>query len=299
MWQLWAVSSLLATVIEGVADKRAFVRSPHVHFAVATFWRHAFVLGAVLAVGLSGLAGDINFFFTWQMLGYGCLVALGGYGYTYILRRLEVSGAFIELYLSPVAFLAIDIFILELSLTPAQIAGVLLLSCGGFALALGARTHRLRREFTMRIWGVFLFWLVLDAVKLYLFKHLHTVYALNEVSFFASALVIACTLLFAGVFYTRSVRLLFHRDTLRYMPTAMVAKVLAAVATLLWLHALTSAAVSQVTAMYAIQPLILIAVVWLVQKETTFDIREHIDRASLRWKLGAVLLLCLGLFAIA
>lgn len=294
MWQLSALGSLIAQALEGVVDKAAMVRDGHIHPGVATFWRNALLLFYVTVVGSLGFFGEMELVFSWPIIAFGCMAALSGYFYTYVLKKVEITGAYIETYLAPIGFLAIDLFVLNTDLSPAQIVGVIVLTAGGFALAFNARTHHMKREFSLRIWGVFLYWLIYDGTQFYLFKYLYEKGEVNEVSFVASVWLIAVSVVFLYLAFTGKAHLLFAHAARRYVPVVAVSKIFDAASTLLWLHALSFVAVSQVAALNALSPLMLFLVALFVQKETRMNIRERVDKANISWKVVATTMLCLG-----
>ena len=296
MWQAYAVGSLVGNALENVIDKAAFVRDAHVDDIVATFWRQIAFFVLTLAVGIAGWMGPIHFFFSWELFGMCMLTVLSALAYTYMLRHVEVTGIALETYFLPLVFLVIDVPLILVSFSATQIFGIVLLSLGGFAFAYNVHTHRMRREYSLIVWGIFALWMVHDGVQFYLFKHLNATEGVNEVSFYASAWAIVIAVLFMYVAARRRTHRLFSAPALKYIPMTAFAKMFDVAAALMWARALSGAAVSQVAAVGAMQPVVMLAVAFLVQKETRFNIREHLGRAHLPWKVGGVALLSLGTF---
>lgn len=298
MWQLYALGSILSTSFENVIDKVAVVRDGHIDDAVATLWRNAIFLFFTTVIGYVGVFGQLQLFFDWRVFGFAAMAALSGYLYTYMLKRIEVTGVQIETYLSPLLFLGIDIFVVHVALSFSQIVGVIVLVLGGFAFAINARTLRFKREFSPLVWSIFGFWFLYDGVEFYLFKYLHDTQSVNEVSFYVSAWLLAVGFLFAYVVVVGKTHLLFSRTSRRYLPVVTVSKFFDAVSGLLWLRALSFAAVSQVTALIALEPILLFLASMFVQKEVHLNVRERLDRKNISWKLIATTLLGFGTFLV-
>lgn len=298
MWQLYALSSLVAGALQNVADKAALVRDGHIDTVVATFWRNVLFWFFTVAVGYLGFFGELRIYFDWWIVLLGALAALSGYFYTYVLKRIEITGAVIETYLSPLAFLAIDLFVIHAPLTAAQAIGVIVLSIGGFAFALNAKTHKLKREYSPLIWGIFGFWLVFDGVSYYLFKFLNTTQGVNEVTFYANGWFYAIIFILAHIALTGRLHRVTGVAARKYIPAVTLSKLFDAAAALLWLRAISLTSVSQATAILALEPILLFVAAVFIQKETRFNIRERIDRRNISWKFAAASLLCLGIFLV-
>ena len=73
-----------------------------------------------------------------------------------------------------------------------------------------------------------------------------------------------------------------------------VSKAFDAMSTILWTQALTLAAVSQVSAMGALEPLVLFASTIIVQDVMRFSTGEKLDRKRTRWKAAAISMLVVG-----
>ncbi len=298
MWQIFALGSIISRALGGVGDKAATVREPHIHGVVAAFWRNLLVLFYVTLAGYLGLFGAFGLVLTWPIIVLGAMTALTAYVYSYVLKRVEATGIFIQAYLAPIAFLAIDLFVVHAALQPAQIVGVIILTAGGFTLAFNVRTHHLKREFTPMIIALFAYWLVYDGAQYYLFKYMHETTSVSATNFLMSVWLVAVSVMFVHLVLARKAHLLFGRAARDYIPAIVVSKMFDAGAMVLWLYALSFAAVSQVSALNAIGPLVMLVIAYVVQKETRFNIRERIDRTSLSSKIFATALLCLGLFLV-
>lgn len=299
MWQLFALVSVFANACENVADKAAIVLDRRINYAIATFWRNALFLLFATIVGVCGWLGEMHFYFGWSILVFSVFYIFSSYFYTYLLQRIEVTGIAVDTYIMPIVFLAIDTVILHAHLSLEQIVGIILLTLGGLAFALDGKTHRIKREWTLAVWAIFVYWLFYDGAEYYLFKYLNVTEGVNGVSFNVSFSLVgtACMLLY--IVWIRKTRLIFAKDAQKYIPAVTVSKILDTAGALFWMQALTLATVSQVSAIGAIEPIILFLVALVVQKSTRFSVREKTDRRNVFWKFGAVSLLCVGMFIVS
>ncbi len=299
MWQLFASFALVATALQNVGDKWALVNDRRIDTSVATFWRNSLAFVFTVSVGLWGILGPLTWYFDPFIIGFALMLICSSYFYTYMLRHVEVTGIEMDNYIAPIAFLAVDLLLVEAALSIEQIIGVMLLTCGGFMLAIDGRSHHLKREFSPKVLSIILFWVAYGGVQFYLFKHLHETAGLNGVSFMASTLIIVIAVLLFVVVLRGKFTALFSVTSARYLPPVVLSKACDTAATLLTLTALTYASASQVAAIGALAPLILLAIAVFVQKETRFNIRERVDRANLVSKALAVGLLALGIFLVS
>ncbi len=299
MWQAFAFLALLATAGQSVVDKWAIVSDRRIDPTVATFWRNALVFVFVVAMGWWGIMGTISWYFDPLILLFGALLVCSAFFYTYMLKHVEVTGIEMDNYIDPVVFLLIDVFIVGAALNGGQIAGVVLLSVGGFLFAVDARTRHLKREFSLKVVGIICFWVIYSGLQFYLFKYLNDTVGLNSVSFMASTHLVAVAIMLLLVTMRGKFGALFLSASAQYLPPVMLSKVFDTAAALLMLTALMSASASQVAAIGALAPLILLATAVFVQKETRFNIRERVDRANVSSKIVAVILIGLGIYLVS
>lgn len=299
MWQAFALLALVATAFQNVADKWAIVSDRKIDPAVATFWRNALAFVFVVAIGFWGILGPLTWYFDLSIIGFALLLVCSSFFYTYMLKHVEVTGIEMDNFLAPLVFLVVDIALVEAALHTEQIAGVVFLALGGFLLAVDARTRHLKREFSLKMLGIILFWVLHGGVQYYLFKHLNAEIGLNSVSFTASVYVVAISVMLLVVTVRGKFKALFQSASTRYLPPVALSKACDTAATLLTLTALTYASVSQVAAIGALAPLFLLIVAVFVQKETRFNIRERVDSANIVGKIVAVALLALGIYLVS
>lgn len=299
MWQLFALLAILAVSLQDVVDKWAIVSNRRIDASVATFWRIALACVFTITIGVWGILGPLTWYFDRWIIVFALGLVCAAYFYTYMLRRVEVTGIEMDNYLAPLVFLAVDVVFVEAALSIPQILGVVLLACGGFLLTVDGKTRHMKREFSLKVVGIILFWIAYGGLQYYLFKHLHTTEGLTSVSFMASTYVIVVGILLLVVVVRGKYTALFSVASARYLPPVALSKGFDTAATLLMLTALTYASVSQVSAIGALAPLALLIIAVFVQKETRFNIRERVDKANIVWKIVAVGLLGLGMWLVS
>ncbi len=298
MWQLFVLGSLLAYAFEGVIDKLALVEDRRIDSLVATFWRVICFSLATFCLGLTGWLGHVQGLFPPILLPLVLMAVVSSLSYTYVLRRLEVTGIGAIGYLAPFAFLFIDVQGLQLHFSLAQIAGITLLVLGGIGFIVDGTTHRIKKEFSLLVWGALLFQSIFSGIEAYVFKSLHVTQGITGVTFFldiwmAGGLVLLLIIIMRGKF-----RLLLTTPAGVYVPPIMLSKVFDALGTALWTQALVLAAVSQVAAMESLEPIVLFGVAFVAQIFFGYRVRERFSRTHLHFKLVAVCLLVLGGFLV-
>jgi len=294
MWQLYALASLFASSGESVVDKIAIVGDRRIDSLVATFWRIALFFFFTLVIGFFGWLGGVQFSFNLLIL----LVASMGIGnshiYTYLLRRVEITGIGAISYLSPFIFLAIDTRVLHTALSGSEITGIVLMVLGGFSFAIDGKTHHFKREYSPLVWLMLFYMVVYTGIESYAFKYLHDSYGTTAVGFTLSYGILMIAGLLALVVLQKKSRLLWKQAARAYIPRVAISKTFDAAGTVLWMQALTLAAVSQVSAMQALEPLVLFVFTILVQDFSRLRTDEKLGRGRMRWKAAAVSMLVLG-----
>ncbi len=294
MWQTSALGSLVAAAFSHVADKAAFVYTKTVDSYVATFYRQFSFLFLTCIVGYIGWMGTLNIFFNWEIVLYALISLPSSYFYTTLLRKVEITGIEAAACLSPLLFLAIDIVFMQAALSHTQVIAIVILTAGGFIFALDARTHRIKKELSMGIILIFAYSLFQDVVSFYTFKHLNTTLGVNGVSFYASTYLIVALISLLVVVGAGKGKLLLRHTSVHYMPLATLGKSFDVASSLLEMQAISFAAVSQVAAFTALEPLVVLAVTAFSQKEMRVRVRERLDSKNIHWKAAGVSLLVLG-----
>jgi drug/metabolite transporter (DMT)-like permease len=294
MWQLYALGSLIASSGESVVDKIAIVADRRIDSLVATFWRLALFFLFTIVIGFFGWLGGIQFSFNTLIV----LVAAMGIGnsliYTYLLRRVEITGIGAITYLSPFLFLIIDTRLLHTTFSASELTGIFLMVLGGFAFAIDGKTHHFKREFSPLVWLMLFYMVAYTGVESYAFKYLHDVSGTTAVGFTLSYGVLMVAGLLVLVVVRGESHLLWKHAAKIYVPRVAISKAFDAAGSVLWVQALTLAAVSQVSAMEALEPLVLFVFTILVQDILRLRTDEKLSRGRMRWKAAAVSMLVLG-----
>ena len=253
-----------------------------------------FFVVCATAIGLLGFLGNVSFVLTQVLVLVGIIGIGNSLIYTTLLRQIEITGIGAISYLAPFIFLAIDVKVLHTHLSGAQIAGIFLMVLGGFAFAVDGKTHHFKREYSPYVWLMLFYMVFYIGVEAYAFKLMNAATGISAPSFFVSTGIIATIGIFGIVIARGRSHLLFNRPALLYMPRVAISKTFDALESILWAIALTLAAVSQVSAMEALEPLVLFAVTVVVQDVLRFRAGEKLGRSRVKWKAAAVAMLVLG-----
>lgn len=185
--------------------------------------------------------------------------------------------------------------LLKLHLNFAQVAGILFLVTGGFMFVVSPTTHHLKKEFTLKVFGIFLYDFFINVVEYYGFKYYFEQQALNELSFFFNIWFIMMVL-FAVVTVARGKYGVVWRTATEkfFLGKVALSKWFDAASSYSYFHAITLATVSQVSATEAFSPLVIVGVAFLMQRILRFKVGERFSHGHLAFKLGAVILLGVG-----
>lgn len=294
MWQLYVLGSLFASSGEYVTDKVAIVTNRRVDPLIASFWRMFFFVVCAGAIGALGWLGGVTFELNPLIVIVGIIGVGNSLAYTSLLRRVEVTGIGAISYLAPFLFLAIDVNVLHTQFTAQEVFGIILMVLGGFAFAVDGKTHHFKKELSPWVWLMLLYMVFYIGVMAYAFKLMNAATGISAPTFFVSTCAVATLILLGIVFAQRKSGLLFKRPARRYMPRVVLSKTFDALESILWAQALTLAAVSQVSAMEALEPLVLFVMTVVVQDVFRFRTNEKLGRSRLTWKAAAVSMLVLG-----
>ncbi len=297
MWSLLAAGSLVLGAFGDTVDKIVVVSDKAIDTLAATIWRN-FVWGLWIgAFGLVGLFGTIEVSFSPLMVVIGILWTGNAIFYTYLLKRIEITSEAAISYAAPFLYLLIDVVILHLGLTTLQMLGILLLVTGGLMFVVVPGKFRFRKEFTPLVWGIFLYNFALGVVEYYGFKYHFQGQGLNEPSFYFSLWIIMMIAFLPPLIIKKDHAALWRvaREK-HYLWNVTISKGFDALASLLWLRAMILATISQVQALSALYPVILLGVVFVLQQELGFKAEEEFSGKRLAFKLGGIALLAIGGF---
>ncbi|MBI4093631.1 hypothetical protein HY417_01590 [Candidatus Kaiserbacteria bacterium] len=294
MWQLYALGSLLTNSLGSVADKNALIADRSIDYAVATLWRLVLYVACVTAIGLTGVLGALQFAFPPEILALGVLSIISSLFYTYLLRHIEITSYVGFAYLAPFVFLLVDTLILREKLGSSEIFGIVLLVIGGLGFAIDGKTHQFKKELSPYALLMIVFSIIQMGAQAYLFKHLHGTTGMSGVSFFASADLLAAAGVLSLIAMQGKLGLLWTRPARTYVPRVAFSKMCDALTTLLWAQALLFAAVSQVSAIGALQPLVVFILTIIGQRIFGLRIGEKFGLPRMKWKAMTISLLIVG-----
>lgn len=298
MWPLYSLLGMFSNALENSFDKVALLEGKKLDYAIMTFYRIAVYVLLITIVGLFGLVGSLHFFVNWKIILMGALGALNSLSYTYVLRKIEVTNIGAIAYIAPIFFLLIDVAWLHMSLSVLQVLGIILLVIGGVGFSIDATTHTLKKELSLVVVGIFVFWLVYGGLESYLFKYMHTTYGLSAPTFFANVWMFSGLCILILIVVQRKVSLLFSQSTHTFIARSVFSKACDTSNTLFTAKALTLASVSQVTAIEALSPLVRLFVAFMLQGVLKISLQERLDKSNVIWKSGMVLLLVAGGFLV-
>jgi drug/metabolite transporter (DMT)-like permease len=294
MWQLYVLGSLVASACESVVDKFAIASNRKIDSMVATFWRAVFFALFALVIGWTGLFGGLQLSFAPVIFLVAVAGIINSLFYTYLLRHIEVLGIGAMSYLAPFLFLVVDTNVLHTSFSGQEVFGIILMVMGGFAFAIDNKTHHFNKSWSPIVWVMFLYSALYIGVLGYGFKYAHTAYDIGSISFCASyGLAMAAGLLLVLLLQGKSAQV-WGKAARSYLPRIAVSKAFDAGSTILWTQALVFAAVSQVSAMESLEPLVLFIATYLAQDLLHMRVEERFARGRLQWKAAAILLLVFG-----
>lgn len=297
MWILFAIASLFFQAVEEAVDKIAIVKDKTIDLFAATVVRNFLFWLWIAVFGIAGFLGSLKIMLTWPILLLAVILIGGGFFYTYLLKKIELTESAALSYVSPALYLIIDAALLKLNFTWLQAMGILLLTAGGMLFVINVKGGGIKEEFTPQVWAIFVYNFLISGVQYYSFKYFFETQGLNEVSYYFNIwLVMLVMFLVIALVQNRWSALWRAAREHLYFDKMLLSKGCDAFAAYLWLHALTLASVSQVNAIGSIYPLILIGSLYLLQNVFKFKAEENFSKGALSLKLVAVALLCIGGF---
>ena len=296
MWILFAIGALVFQAVTATIDKIAVVKDKTINTLAATFWRQVVFWLWSCFFAVLGVAGSLTLFVRWPIVLLAMLFMASSFFYTYLLKKVELTGFSVVAYLSPFLYLLVDTIILKLHVSAFQTFGILLLTAGGMLFALNPKGG-IKKEFTAKVWGIFAYDFLMNGVAYYSFKYYSTTYQLNEVSYFFNIWMVMVAMLAVVVIFHSNRKTVWHTALSHgYLAKVTLSKGLDAVCAYLGFHAIALATVSQVNGMSALFPLILVIVVYASQKIFKFKAGEKFSHGHIILKFVAVVLLCIGGF---
>ncbi len=234
---------------------------------VATFYRNVAYCLIALVVGLTGILGPMVLVINWPIVLVGALFVGSALFYTYLLKHVELTGSSALDYSRPILFLIVDVLIFQAAFNSSQIVGMLLLILGGLLFVINPLTHRLKPEYTKYVWLIFIYETISYGAEYYVFKEYVGSGQLNEISYIFSTNVVMMIGLTAITAWKGTWKnLVTVASHNRYLTKVMLSKACDFIYVVLLYRALKLATVAQVSATDAFYPLILLVLLYIVEK---------------------------------
>lgn len=298
MWQIFSLLGMFTNALENSIDKYSILKEAKLDYAVATFLRVFVYMVIIALVGLIIPSQKLHFFLNWQIILMGIFGALNSLSYTYALRRIEVTNIGTMTYVAPVLFLLIDLYWLHTPLSLLQILGIFFLAVGGVGFSIDGATKKLKKEISLSVLGIFVFWLLYGGIESYVFKYFNATQGINATTLFANIWAWSALILLVLVLVQNKTKILFTSSSRQFIKKSILSKSCDVGTTLFVAQALIIASVSQVSAMGALSPIILFLTTFIIQGIFNFQINERLDKDNFIWKAVMILLLVTGGFLV-
>lgn len=282
-WQCYALGSVLFSCLEDVGDRYA-INIP-VQIVAASFIRLS--IWIIIATSVMCLTPGHHFFWTPTptLLLLGAMGAVTAIAYSRVLTRISVSTLSVFAFIMPLLFLVVD-KAAGYRLTAFEVLAILGMVLGGIGFG---KDEPIR----MDRWTILAFvWMVVNAgIEAYYVKYMHDTQHTDNMGILLNMWSLSLVFLIAIMTYKGYWKELAKKDSLRYMRRCLVSKGPDVCSTLMWSAALSLAAVSQISAVSAFYPLIMLILVWIVQGGLKVNLGEDLRiQAMTRKSLSACLL---------
>ena len=298
MWQIFSLLGMFSNALENSIDKYSIIKEDKLDYAVSTFLRVLVYMIIIVLVGLVIPSQSLHLLINWEIILFGVFGALNSLSYTYALRRIEVTNIGTMAYVAPVFFLLIDLYWLHTPLSMIQIFGIFLLVLGGIGFSIDGSTRKMKKEISLTVLSIFVFWLIYGGAESYIFKYFNATQGINATTLFANIWAWSALILLLLVLVQRKTKLLFTTSARNYIKKSIISKSCDVGNTLFTAQALIIASVSQVSAMEALSPIILFFTTFVVQGVLNFHINERLDKDNFIWKVVMITLLMVGGFLV-
>lgn len=298
MWQIFSLLGMFSNALENSIDKYSIIKEDKLDYAVSTFLRVLVYMAIIVLVGIVVPSQSLHLFVNWQIIVFGIFGAFNSLSYTYALRRIEVTNIGTMAYVAPVLFLLIDLYWLHAPLSIVQILGIFLLVIGGIGFSIDGSTRKMKKEISLTILGIFVFWLIYGGAESYIFKYFNATQGINATTLFANIWAWSAIILLLLVLVQRKTKLIFTLSSKSFIKKSVISKSCDVGNTLFTAQALIIASVSQVSAMEALSPIILFFTTLVVQGVFNFHINERLDKDNFIWKSIMITFLVVGGFLV-
>lgn len=291
MWQLFSILALFSSSLENSLDKMATIHKNQPDRLVMTFFRVSICMTLIGILGMFGFGGQLQWLPDWRIIAFWTLSMLNSFLYTYILGKVEVTSIATIAYLGPVGYLLVDIQILNSGLSYLQVLWIFFLIAWGIGFSIEGNTKRFKKEITIKVLFVFLFWLIYNGAQSYFFKYMHQIEQVTASTFFTNLWFYSSVTLLILLVIMGKVSELFTNVSWSFAKRSIISKACSAGKTLFSAESLSLASVSQVTAMAAFEPIMLLFTAFIFQKILRIHLNERLDFSNFVWKISMVVLL--------
>lgn len=298
MWQLFSLGAVVSSALEETIDKAAVLGSHALDTVVATWIRNLIVFAIALVAAIALQHSLPPFIISLPLMAWGFMYAAQATLWTWILKHVEVTATAIPVAVLPAIFLPIDLYLRGDHLTSMQIAGIGVLVLGSIVFFL--RKH-IAGDVPLRTYALMaVSMIVFDAITFgaegYIFKDVYEQTNLAPSSFLVSGMFFMCAFLTLAVVFQwlRTRGQMSFAGAMRYARGSTLAKVADYGTIYFTLQALTLVSLSQVSAMKAFQPLVLLGVALLLQGKLDVELKEEFSRDTLVQKVIGMSLVVIG-----
>lgn len=298
MWQLFSLGAVVSSALEETIDKAAVLGSQTLDTVVATWIRNLVVFGIALTASIVIQHSVPSLIVSTPLIAWGFVYAAQAILWTWVLKNVEVTAIAIPSAVLPAIFLPIDLYVRHDHLTPMQILGICILVLGSivFFMRKNITGDVPLRKYIVMVASV----IVIDGITFgaegYLFKNVYEQTNLAPSSFLVSGMFSMCAFLTLAVAFQwlRTRGQLSFAGALRYARGSTLAKVADYGTIYFTLQALTLVSLSQVSAMKAFQPLVLLGVALLLQGKFDIELKEEFSHDTLVQKVIGMSLVVIG-----
>lgn len=288
-WQCFALTGVVFSGLEDIGDRYAINVRPSL--VAASFTRIAIYL--IFATAIVPLSGRQFFWYPhWPVILLAGIGVVSSLAWSKILARISASTVSIFAFVSPILFLLIDrITGWHISLLEALAVVGMVLGGIGFAWSEAIRLDR----FT--IFGVA--WIIFNTgAEAYYVKYAQVTYHLDPMVMLLNIWVWATLIMATIIGYQRGWKDYFQPQVFRYARRCLFGKSADVLSSLCWSIGLTLTTVSQLSAINAFYPLIIMVLVWIIQGGLRVDLGEDLRPAAITRKSLSAILLFLSLSVI-
>jgi hypothetical protein len=288
-WQCYALAGVVFSGLEDIGDRYAI--NVGIDAVAASFTRIVvYLVFAALAMLVTGRA--LFWYPHTSVLALALVGAITAVAWSRILIKISISTLSIFAYIAPVLFLVID----RLSgtrVTLLEVLAILGMVLGGIGFAYDEKIRMDRWTFLAVTWIIFN-----CGAEAYYLKYAQVTYHLDPMGVLLNIWMWAVFVLGFVITYQRGWKAYFQPQVFHYMGRCTLGKSADVASSLCWSIGLTLTAVSQLSAINAFYPLIMLVLVWTIQGVLRVDLGEDLRLQSVSRKTLSAILLFLSLSVI-